>query len=47
MRLTEAVLTVLRANTSPGELEKVLGIFPSELRSLCLERKTVDLSDLG
>jgi uncharacterized protein (DUF2267 family) len=47
MRLTEAVLRVLRANTSPGELEKVFGIFPPELRALCLEHETVDLSDLG
>ena len=47
MRLTEAVFRVLSANTSPGELEKVFGIFPPELRSLCLEHETVDLSDLG
>jgi uncharacterized protein (DUF2267 family) len=47
MRLTEAVLRVLSAHTSPGELEKVFGIFPPELRALCLERKNVDLSDLG
>jgi uncharacterized protein (DUF2267 family) len=47
MRLTEAVLRVLSANTSPGELEKVFGIFPPELRAICLERETVDLSDLG
>jgi uncharacterized protein (DUF2267 family) len=47
LRLTEAVLRVLRANTSPGELEKVFGIFPPELRELCFEHETVDLSDLG
>jgi uncharacterized protein (DUF2267 family) len=47
VRLTEAVLKVLSTHTSPGELEKVLGIFPPELRALFLERKTVDLSDLG
>ena len=47
MRLTEAVLRVLSMHTSPGELEKVFGIFPPELRALCLEQKTIDLSDLG
>ena len=47
MRLTEAVLGVLSSNTSPGELEKVFGIFPPELRTLCIERETVGLSDLG
>jgi len=47
MRLTEAVLRVLSTHTSPGELEKVLGIFPPELRALCLESKPVDLADLG
>jgi uncharacterized protein (DUF2267 family) len=47
MRLTEAVLRILSTHTSPGELEKVFGIFPPELRTLCLERKNVDLSDLG
>jgi uncharacterized protein (DUF2267 family) len=46
MRLTKAVLNVLSTHTSPGELEKVLGIFPPELRALCLERKNVYLSDL-
>jgi len=47
MRLTEAVLKMLSTNTSPGELEKVLGIFPPELRALWPARETVDLSDLG
>jgi uncharacterized protein (DUF2267 family) len=47
MRLTEAVMMVLCANTSPGELEKVLGIFPPELRVIWPERVTADLSDLG
>lgn len=47
MRLTEAVLMVLCANTSPGELEKILGIFPPELRAIWPERVTADLSDLG
>jgi len=47
MRLTEAVLKMLSTNTSPGELEKVLGIFPPELRALWHARETVDLSDLG
>ena len=47
MRLTEAVLRVLATHTSPGELEKVLGIFPPELRALWPKRESVDLSDLG
>jgi len=47
MRLTEAVLKMLSTNTSPGELEKVLGIFPPELRALWPEREAIDLSDLG
>jgi uncharacterized protein (DUF2267 family) len=47
MRLTEAVLMVLVANISPGELEKLLRIFPPELRALWPERKAIDLSDLG
>jgi uncharacterized protein (DUF2267 family) len=34
LRLTEAVLMVLCANISSGELEKILGIFPAELRAL-------------
>ncbi len=45
MRLTEAVLKVLSMHTSPGELEKVLGIFPPELRARFVERKTVDPPD--
>jgi uncharacterized protein (DUF2267 family) len=36
MRLTEAVMAVLSANISPGELEKLRGIFPEELRALWL-----------
>ena len=40
MRLTEAVLRVLLANTSSGELDKAFGIFPPELRALCLERES-------
>lgn len=47
MRLTEAVLRVLAANTSSGELEKVLGIFPLELRALWPKGESADLSDLG
>jgi uncharacterized protein (DUF2267 family) len=34
MRLTEAVMAVLSANISPGELEKLRGIFPEQLRVL-------------
>jgi uncharacterized protein (DUF2267 family) len=34
MRLTEAVMGVLAANISPGELEQLRGIFPEELRGL-------------
>jgi uncharacterized protein (DUF2267 family) len=37
MRLTQAVLQVLAANLSPGELEKLRGIFPPHLRELWLE----------
>jgi len=47
MRLTEAVLMVLCANTSAGELEKILAIFPPALRAIWPERVTADLSDLG
>jgi uncharacterized protein (DUF2267 family) len=47
MRLTEAVLRVFSANTSPGELEKVLGIFPPELQALWPRLESADLSDLG
>ncbi len=47
MRLTEAVLRVLCANLSSGELEKILGIFPPALRAIWPERVTADLSDLG
>ncbi len=45
MRLTEAVLKVLSMHTSPGDLEKVLGIFPPELRALFVKRKTVGPPD--
>jgi uncharacterized protein (DUF2267 family) len=34
MRLTEAVMGVLAANISPGELDQLRGIFPEELRAL-------------
>ena len=34
MRLTEAVLMLLCANTSPGEFEKIFEIFPPELREI-------------
>ena len=47
MRLTEAVLMVLCANTSSGELAKILEIFPPELRAIWPERVTAHLSDLG
>jgi uncharacterized protein (DUF2267 family) len=48
MRLTEAVLMVLVANISSGELKKLLGIFPPELRGIWPENQlTADLSDLG
>jgi uncharacterized protein (DUF2267 family) len=33
-RLTEAVLMLLCANTSPGEFEKIFEIFPPELREM-------------
>ena len=47
MRLTEAVLKVLSTHTSHGELQKILGIFPPDLRALWPKRESVDLSDLG
>ena len=48
MRLTEAVLTVLSANISPSEVEKVRAIFPPHLRDLWPEAQpTLDISDLG
>ena len=34
MRLTEAIMGVLSTNISPGELEKLRGIFPEELQVL-------------
>jgi uncharacterized protein (DUF2267 family) len=34
MRLTEAVMGVLAANISPGELNQLRGIFPEELRAI-------------
>lgn len=47
MRLTEAVMTVLATNLSPGELEKLRGILPPHLRKIWPEhRQTVDISDL-
>ena len=39
MRLTEAVLMLLCANTSPGEFEKIFTIFPPELRAVWPEFK--------
>jgi uncharacterized protein (DUF2267 family) len=48
MRLTEAVMTVLCANISPSEIEKLRGIFPPHLREIWPDsERTVDLSDLG
>ncbi len=38
-RVTEAVLMLLCANTSPGEFEKVFEIFPPELREIWPEFK--------
>jgi uncharacterized protein (DUF2267 family) len=46
MRLTQAVMKVLDANLSPGEMEKLRGIFPPHLREIWTQEKTVaDLSD--
>ena len=46
MRLTQAVLQVLASNLSPGELEKLRGIFPPHLREIWpLETAGADLSD--
>jgi uncharacterized protein (DUF2267 family) len=46
MRLTQAVLTVLCANISPSEIEKLRGIFPPHLREIWPEdQRTADLSD--
>ena len=48
MRLTEAVMTVLCANISPSEVEKLRGIFPPHLREIWPDNeRTTDLSDLG
>ncbi len=48
MRLTEAVMTVLSANISPSEVEKLRAIFPPHLRDLWpASERTVDLADLG
>ncbi len=44
MRLTEAVINVLSANLSPGELEKLRGIFPPHLRELWPETQAASLS---
>lgn len=47
IRLTEAVMTVLATNLSPGELEKLRGILPPHLREIWpAHRQTADLSDL-
>lgn len=46
LRLTTAVLQVLAANLSPGELEKLRSIFPPHLREIWAPPETVDLSDL-
>ena len=48
MRLTQAVMTVLAANISGSEVEKLRGIFPPHLREIWpySERRT-DLSELG
>ena len=40
-RLTEAVLMLLCANTSPGEFEKIFAIFPPELRAIWPEFNAV------
>ena len=46
MRLTTAVMEVLAANLSPGELTKLRGIMPPHLREIWPEaERTVDLSD--
>jgi uncharacterized protein (DUF2267 family) len=48
MLLTEAVMKVLAANLSPGELEKLSLIFPPHLREIWPKaERAVDLSDLG
>jgi uncharacterized protein (DUF2267 family) len=48
MRLTDAVMKVLAANLTPGELDKLRGIFPPHLREIWPEnQRTADLSDLG
>lgn len=48
MRLTQAVMTVLAANISGSEVEKLRGIFPPHLRELWpASERTTDLSDLG
>jgi uncharacterized protein (DUF2267 family) len=47
MRLTEVVMKVLADHLSPGEVEKLRGIFPPELRSLWpASERTTDLSEL-
>ena len=48
MRLTQAVMTVLAANISGSEVEKLRGIFPPHLREIWpYSERTTDLSDLG
>jgi uncharacterized protein (DUF2267 family) len=47
MRLTETVMTVLAANISGSEVEKLRRIFPPHLREIWPDsERTVDLSDL-
>jgi uncharacterized protein (DUF2267 family) len=48
MRLTQAVMKVLAANVSAGELDKLRAIFPPHLREIWPEDgRSIDLSDLG
>ena len=48
MRLTEAVMKVLAASLSPGEIDKLRAIFPPHLREIWPgKERTVDRSDLG
>lgn len=43
MRVTQAVLQVLAANLSPGELEKVRGNLPPHLREIWAEGERVEI----
>ncbi len=46
MRLTQAVLQLLTQNLSPGETEKLRGIFPPHLREIWpVQEGAIDLSD--